>query len=187
MYSFHNRDNTVRRNVKKSSIFIVTILVLGMLFTVGCGGSSETTAVPGREYEIAKVAKVNSVDGQWQIYQLNLKIEGGGKFTVDLNLAAGDRVDCYFKVEKPSEGGSMSCQVKAGDSVIYTSPGGVTGEGNTSDRFSFTASPANGTSYRIIFQNTQPDIKSKQTIFTEIIYPVKSSGEDSIFIPLDVK
>lgn len=173
--------------MKKNSITILTILVLLMLVTVGCGGSSSTTVVPEREFEIVKVGKVNSIDGQWQIYQLSLKIEGGGTFTVNLNLSNGDKVDCYYEVEKPAEGGSIKCQVKAGDSIIYSSPSGTAEAGNTSDRFTFTASSAYGTSYRIVFWNTLPDIKSKQTIFTEIIYPVKPSGEDSIFIPLDVR
>lgn len=174
--------------MKKNKIAIVIVLALVMLFTIGCSGKSSETSIPEREYEIVKVIKVDSADAEWQIYQLRLKIEGGGKFTVDLNLVDGAVVEGYYKLEKPTEGGSIGFQVKAGPSVIYTSGvGGATSEGTTSDKFSFTASSANGTSYRLIFQNNLPDIKSKETIYTEISYQLKTSGEDSIFIPLDVK
>lgn len=173
--------------MKKNKFLIVIVLVLAMLFTIGCGGNSDATAVPEREYEIVKVSRIKSKDAQWEIYQLKLVIEGGGKFTIDLNLNDGDKVDCWYNVEKPGTGGSVDFQVKGGSAVIYTSTSGSTATAITSDRLSFTASQAYGTSYRLIFKNNLPDIKSKETISVEIVYPAKTSDEDSIFIPLDVK
>jgi hypothetical protein len=185
MYSFHNRDITVRLKVKKNKIAIVIVLVLVMLFALGCSGNASATTTPERSYEIVKVTKVKSKDAQWEIYHLHLVVEGGGKFTIDLNLNDGDKVDWWYNVEKPSTGGNIDFQIKAGANVIYTSTSGTTTTTNTSDRYWFTASQADGTSYRLIFQNTLPDRKSKETIFIELIYPSKTSGEDSIFIPID--
>jgi hypothetical protein len=181
MYSFHNRNKTVRLRVKKSKIAVAIILMFVLLLTVGCGGSSETSTTPEREYEIVKVIKVDSQSAEWQIYQLQLKIEGGGKFTIDLNLADGAMVEGYYKLEKPTEGGNVGFQIRAGTSVIYTSTQ------ITSDKFSFTASPTYGTSYRLVFENNLPDVKSKETIYAEISYQLKTPGEDSIFIPLNTK
>jgi hypothetical protein len=106
---------------------------------------------------------------------------------VDLNLADGDKVDCWYDTEQPTSGGSVDFKVRAGTSIIYTSVAASTAAvGNTSDRLpTFTAAQANGTSYRLVFHNNLSDINSKETIFTEIMYPGKDSGDDSIFIPLE--
>lgn len=174
--------------MKKGKIAVALFLVLVMLLAIGCSGNSSSTATPTGKCEIVKVTKVKSGDAQWAIYQLHLEIEGGGTFTIDLNLTDGDKVDCWYNTEKPSTGGSVDFQVKAGSSVIYTSTAtGSTAGGNTSDRLSFTASQANGASYRLIFRNSLADKNSKETIFTEIIYPAKDSAEDSIFIPLETQ
>jgi hypothetical protein len=167
-----------------TGLLILSILMTSLLF--GCIGKSSSTSTPTRKYEIVKATQVDSKGVKWQIYQLRLQLEGGATFTVDLNLTDSDKVDCWYKIEKPTSGGSVDFQVKAGASVIYTSVAtGSTAVGNTSDRLTFTAAQANGTSYRLIFHNNLADKNSKETIFTEIVYPAKDSGEDSIFIPLE--
>jgi len=123
---------------------------------------------------------------KWQIYQLRLTLDGGATFTVDLNLTDSDKVDCWYTTEKPTSGGSVNFQVKAGANVVYTSAStGATAAVVTSDRLAFTATTATGTSYRLIFHNNLADKNSKETIYTEITYPAKDPGEDSIFIPLE--
>jgi hypothetical protein len=168
-----------------AALLILSILMTSLLF--GCSGKSSSTTTPTRKYEIVKVTNVTDAKGaKWQIYQLRLQLEGGATFTVDLNLTDSDKVDCWYKIEKPASGGSVDFKVKAGASVIYASvAAGSTAVGNTSDRLAFTAAQANGTSYRLIFHNNLADKNSKETIFTEIFYPAKDSGEDSIFIPLE--
>jgi hypothetical protein len=179
----------VRLKVNRNR-YIVTVLVMLSLLTMmmlsGCIGRVSSTSTPARKYEIVKVTQVDSQGAKWQIYQLRLELEGGARFTVDLNLVNADKVDCWYKVEKPATGASIDFQVKAGASVVYQSGASEgTVAGSTSDRLSFTAMQEKGTSYRLIFYNNLPDKKSKETIFTEIIYPAGESGEDSIFIPLE--
>ncbi|MDD5288921.1 MAG: hypothetical protein PHY28_07430 [Dehalococcoidales bacterium] len=173
-----------RNRYIRTVLVIFSLMATMMLF--GCTGKSGSTSTPARKYEIVKVVQVESQGIKREIYQLRLELEEGARFTIDLNLVDGDNVDCWYKVEKPATDGSIDFQVKAGASVIYTSgTAGATTIGKTSDRFSFTATQAYGTSYRLIFYNNLPDKKSKETIFMEIIYPAKDSGEDSIFIPLE--
>lgn len=172
-----------------TALLIISIIAASLL--TGCAGKSTTPATPARTYDIVKVINVVDLQGvKWQTYQLRLTLEGGATFTIDLNLVNGDKVDCLYTTEKPTSGGSVNFQVKAGAVVIY--PPGTSGStaatgalGNTSDRFSFTATQANGTSYRLVFHNNLADINSKETIYTEITFPANNSGEDSIFIPLE--
>jgi len=57
-------------------------------------------------------------------------------------------------------------KVRAGNNVIYTSTAAATAAvGNTSDRLpTFSASAANGTSYRLVFHSNLADKNSKETI-----------------------
>jgi hypothetical protein len=168
-----------------TALLIISIIAISLLF--GCSGKASSTTSPTRKYQIVKVTDiVDSKGAKWKIYQLRLDLEGNAVFTIDLNLSVNDKVDCWYKLEKPTSGASVDFQVKAGDEAIYSSvAAGSTALGNTSDRLSFTASETKGTSYRLIFHNNMTDKASKETIFTEIIYPANSSGEDSIFIPLE--
>jgi basic membrane lipoprotein Med (substrate-binding protein (PBP1-ABC) superfamily) len=175
--------------VRKSKYFITAILLISITATtllVGCAGQKTTSTVPSRVYSIVKVTEITDLQGvKWENYQLRLTLEGGATFPIDLNLANGNVVSCWYTTEKPASGGSVNFQVEAGTSVIY--PTGTTGTGavgNTSDKLTFTATTANGTSYRLVFHNNLTDISSKETIYTEINYPANASGEDSIFIPL---
>lgn len=166
---------------------LLLISLLATLLLASCVGQT-TNTTPTRSYSIVKTADIVDLQGvKWKYYQLRLTLQGGGTFTVDLNLSAGDEVDCYYITEQPESGGSIGFQVEAGASVIY--PLGVTTNtadpGNTSDRFSFTAKQADGTSYRLIFHNNLQDVNSKEIIYTEISFPASASGEDSILVPLE--
>ena len=167
-----------------SSILIVSLLAVTLL--VGCTGQTSTSTTPTRVYSIVKVSEITDLQGvKWENYQIRLTLQGGGTFPIDLNLAAGNVVSCWYTTEKPASGGSVNFQIEAGTSLIYpitaTGSGAV---GNTSDKLTFTASQANGTSYRLVFHNNLSDINSKEVIYTELNYPANASGEDSIFIPL---
>ncbi len=89
---------------------------------------------------------IDSKGAKWKIYQLRLTLDGGATFTVDLNLADGDKVDCWYNTEKPATGGSVDFKVRAGNNIIYTSTAATTASGgNTSDRLpTFSAAQANG-------------------------------------------
>ena len=175
----------------KSRYIITALLTLSILTTsmlVGCVGKSNSSTTSERKYQIVMAKDIiDSKGAKWKIYQLRLTLGGGATFTVDLNLADGDKVDCWYDTEQPKSGGSVDFKVRAGTSVIYSSVAASTAAvGNTSDRLpTFTAAQANGTSYRLVFHNNLADKNSKETILTEITYPAKDSGEDSIFIPLE--
>ena len=167
-----------------SSILILSLLAATLL--VGCAGQTTTSTTPTRVYSIVKVTEITDLQGvKWENYQIRLTLQGGGTFPIDLNLAAGNVVSCWYTTEKPASGGSVNFQIEAGTALIYpitaTGSGAV---GNTSDKLTFTATQANGSSYRLVFHNNLSDINSKEVIYTEINYPANASGEDSIFIPL---
>jgi hypothetical protein len=175
--------------VKINKFIISSILILSLLaatLLVGCAGQTTTSTTPTRVYSIVKVTEITDLQGvKWENYQIRLTLQGGGTFPIDLNLAAGNVVSCWYTTEKPASGGSVNFQIEAGTALIYpitaTGSGAV---GNTSDKLTFTATQANGTSYRLVFHNNLSDINSKEVIYTEINYPANASGEDSIFIPL---
>lgn len=181
--------------MRKSRYIISSLLILSILMAstlVGCAEKSGVTSTPSRKYDIVKVINIVDLQGaKWKTYQLRLTLEGGATFTIDLNLASGDKVDCYYTTEQPSSGGSVNFQVKAGTTVIYppgatdTPTTGAGALGNTSDRFSITATQIYGSSYRFVFHNNLADINAKETIYTEISYPGHDSSDDSIFIPLE--
>ena len=166
---------------------VLLISLFATLLLASCAQQT-TITTPTRSYNIVKTADIVDLQGvKWKYYQLRLSLQGGGTFTVDLNLTAGDEVDGYYITQQPDSGGSVGFQVEAGNSVIYPSAKTTNSEdpGNTSDRFSFITNQANGTSYRLIFHNNLADINSNETIYTEISYPANTSGEDSIFIPIE--
>lgn len=172
-----------------AALLIISIITMSLL--AGCTNKSTVSSTPTRKYSIVKVMNITDLQGvKWQTYQLRLTLQGGATFTLDLNLANADKVDCYYLTEKPAAGGSVQFQVKAGTEVVY--PAGTSSSaaasgaaGNTSDRFSITATQSHGSSYRLIYHNNQADINSNETIYTEITYPANVSGDDSIFIPLE--
>jgi hypothetical protein len=177
--------------LKKSRLILIALIIgasLAVSTLTGCiNKTATTTTTPTRKFEIVKVMDITDSAGvKWKKYNLRLTLEGGATFTVDLNLVNGDNVDALYITEKPTSGASVDFKVKAGGAVIYTStPSGAAVVGNTTDRLNFTASTANGTSYRFVFHNNLTDKNSKETIYTEITYPAKDAGEDSIFIPLE--
>ena len=176
----------------KRHIFTILLIIslLTTLLITGCTGKTATQSTPARTYDIVKV--INTVDLQgakWKTYQLRLTLEGGATFTVDLNLANGNKVDCLYTTEKPASGGSVQFQVKAGTTIIYppvtASTTVASAPGNTSDRLSFTATQIYGSSYRLVFHSNLVDKNAKETIYAEITFPGNDTGEDSIFIPIE--
>jgi hypothetical protein len=171
--------------------YIITVLlilsIMMMSLLAGCGSKSTVSSTPARKYDIVKVMTITDLQGaKWKTYQLRLTLDAGATFTIDLNLANGDKIDCYYITENPATGGSVNFQIKAGDTVVYPPSTAVSATpGNTSDSFIVTATQTNGSSYRLIYRNTMPDKNSKETIYTEIKYPANGAGDDSIFIPLE--
>ena len=161
--------------VKKVLLILMTLSLIAVL---GCVFTSKTTSSPGpasikkvREAEIGKT---------WLMKQMEIELENDISLT--LILKDGDMVDGYFYVEK---GDNIDFNV-TGNSLIYTSkPPDAETKSITSDRFSFTASQAQGIAY-ILTLNTSANVsgeRSRATVFIEMIYP--STG--SLSIPYGTK
>jgi hypothetical protein len=157
---------------------IAAIMALSLVFAVGCeeisgltqGMDTSSRAGP----EIVRSAELGP---EWQMKQMNLEVEADGELSILLKLADGDMVDGYFYLEKGDE---IAFQI-TGDSLVYESKGqdGKDPDMVASNRFSFIASQAQGTTYTMTFRNT--DEASKVSLFLEVIYPV----DGSIFIPVE--
>jgi hypothetical protein len=152
-------------------IGMATVLLLTLL--VGCSSTSKASNLG--KYEILRKA---TLGGKWQMYQLQITLESGKDFDIDLlDLANNDKVDGYFYPEKGS-GGTLT--ITAGTQVLYQTEGTVTA-GTLSDRFSFTASQPAGTAYVLKLHNGGTE--KSVSIFLELIYP----NTGNIRGPIDTK
>jgi hypothetical protein len=158
--------------VKKIACFV---LIAALLSVAGCslGTTATTSTTPGavtsvREATISKV---------WTAKQL--QIELSKSIGIVLTLQDGAKVDGYFYTLK----GDLASFSVAGGSVIYTSkPSSSETSLINSDRFSFTASAAQGGAYTLTF--TAPSsATAKTTVFLELIYP--STG--TLLVPFGTK
>ncbi len=152
--------------MKKGIIF--TIIALVTLSLTGCSAVSRITGLfSSSGPEIVKKADLGT---KWTMRQISLELGAGSQVPVLMKLADGDKVDGFFYLEK---GNNVDFQV-TGNSLIYKPSQDASGRGITSDRFSFTASQAQGTTYTLMFRNTSYS-NDKGTVFLEIIYPVTGS------------
>lgn len=157
----------------------VILLVLVIVIVTGCSGETPaaTTTTQPANVDIIEEAHISSY---WTVMQVRINLESG--IPLLLTLAPGDKVDGYFFLEK---GDDVDFQV-SGKSMIYQSTPQSTGSANiTSDRFSFTASDAQGIAYTLTFTPVVKKDAKKVTpvVFLELIYP--STGK--IFNPMDTK
>lgn len=153
---------------------LVIVAVLSLVSILGCsgtGGQKESSSSPAPQ-----TLRKAEIDEKWQMYQLRIEAPADSTLPILLTLADGDKVDGYFYLEK---GNDLDFQI-AGSSLIYK----LEGQGKkVSNRFSFVASQAQGTTYTLTLQNSASKEQDKVTIFLELIYPVTGS----IFIPLESK
>lgn len=160
---------------------IVALVTLSLLLFAGCSGISglgDGSSSPASP----RILRKAQLAAKWEMRHISLEIGAGEQLPILLKLADGARVDGYFYLES---GNNVDFQIMA-NSLVYKPPqDAATSKGLTSDRFSFTATQAQGNSYTLLFRNTTPvnDKQPKVTVFLEIIYP--SAG--SVFTPLETK
>ena len=145
---------------------VIAVCLLVLVFSVfGCTSNSSGTTKPPASIEYIREARIANT---WQMKQIQLNFTTD--MTVTLELATGDKVDGYFYVVS---NGSISFTI-TGLSQVYASPSGT-----TSDRFSFTASQAEGIDYKLKFTVGG----GEATVFLELIYPV--TGQ--VLVPIGTK
>lgn len=159
--------------MKKTFLYSMAIFSLIILaFIPGCSqlpslGESSSMIEP-------KIVRQAELSEDWSMQQMQLVIEPAEDIQLLLKLANGDKVDGYFYMEK---GEGVEFEVMA-ESPVYRSQGDDPKNPATvpSDRFSFTASQAQGTTYTLLFRNPEDETKgSRITVFTEILYPSTGS------------
>jgi len=150
--------------LKKVLIIAVLLSVVGLL---GC--TSANGGASGLPASVNVVREADITSG-WSVMQMEISLES--ETHIILTLAAGDKVDGYFYCVS---GGNVTFSI-SGNSPIYTS----VGQGVNSDRFSFTASQAQGIAYilKLTPVKKNGDEKAASTVFFDIIYP--AAGEISM-------
>ncbi len=143
-------------------ILAAIILLSLLLAAVGC---NQTAAQPTASSTIVKTVELAD---KWQMNQMRLEVKSDDELQLLLKLAPGDQADGYFYLEK---GKSANFSI-SGSSLLYTSQSPQPYGQITSDRFTFTASQAQGTTYTLAFQNSTD---SPITLFLELIYPTTGS------------
>lgn len=155
-------------------IFFAAISVTLLLTLVaGCSSLTGSAAKPKQE-----ILRKSVLGNDWQMYQIRLTLPPGSNYPVLLKLADGDKADGYFYLEK---GTNVDFTINA-DSQVYKSANLSSGsnEGVSSDRFSFTASKTQGSTYSLQFGNPA-NLNAPVIIFLNVIYPVKGA----LYIPLE--
>jgi hypothetical protein len=147
-------------------VLVLALLIVSVVSMFGCT-SGDTSDTPASIKYIRNAPLADT----WQMKQIELNFKSDMSITIE--LAAGDKVDGYYYVTT-TDGVDFSI---SGISQIYTSE-----KEATSDRFSFTASQAQGVDYKLKFIATGSE-KEDTTIFLEIIYP--KTGE--VLVPIGTK
>jgi len=154
----------------KKVIFGALLIILSV-GALGCPAASTSLSANVKTVREAEIAP------DWAMKQMEITLEAETKIV--LTLAYGDKVDGYFYLES---GDNISFSI-SGTSLIYESKASGTAEKNvSSDRFSFTASQAQGIAYTLKLKPGS-DETTGAIVLIELIYP--ATGE--IFIPIGTK
>jgi hypothetical protein len=156
------------------------IVALSLISISGCSLVSKAqetgTSTPAsvRTVREAKITKT------WLMKQMEIDLDKDVSITMELK--DGDKAEGYFYLVK----GESTAFSISGNSLIYSSKSTDTETMRiTSDRFSFTASQAQGMFYKLTFNagGSSNGKSSGTTVFLELIYPVTGS----LYVPMGTK
>lgn len=150
---------------------LAVISVISLIFVLGCSIVTPTSTPASNE-----IVRKSEIGAKWQMYQIRTEIPAGGEFSLLIKLADGDNVDGYFYLEK---GSNVDFRINA-NSLVYNSE--PTAGKVASDRFSFTASLLQGSTYVLAFSNSSKE-QDKDVVFLEVIFPIGGT----IFMPFNAK
>ena len=154
-------------------VCVAVLILLALAGAVGCPSAKTTTTSQANVQTIREI----QISPNWAMMQMEISLEGETKIV--LTLASGDKVDGYFYL---MSGENISFSI-SGTSLIYESKAAGTAEKSVaSDRFSFTASQAQGIAYTLKLKPGSQESTSA-TVFIELIYP--ATGE--IYTPIGTK
>jgi hypothetical protein len=153
---------------------IIAILLPALLLPLlGCKEISELTQGVSTSSSQAslKIEKSVELGSAWKMKQISFKVAAGQEVHILLKLSDGDKVDGFFYLEK---GDTIDFSI-TGKTQLYRSA--------AANRFSYTASQAQGDTYTLLFGNTagKDDSQKSTTVFLEVLYPLK--GE--IYVPVE--
>jgi hypothetical protein len=163
-------------------IFIALVL-LSLLSVTGCEEIASLTGgtSPPSSSTNLKILKAVELGRDWEMRQMSFKVGANDEVAILMKLSEADKVDGYYYLEK----GTDIDFLITGKKLVYRSPVQVSkdSEGPASDRFSFTASEAQGDTYTLSFHNPadEDDQPSTITVFVEVIYPVSAS----LYVPVE--
>jgi hypothetical protein len=156
------------------------IIAVSLIALTGCEVLSKaqesTAAVP------ASVKAIREANIGKTLVMKQMEINLDSAVSIVVTLSESNVVDGYFYLVK---GDNISFSI-AGMSAMYTSPPTDTATGRiTSDRFSFSASQAQGLYYTLTLKPTAGTNGkfSATTVFLELIYPATGS----LYVPLGTK
>ena len=163
---------------------IVLFLVLPVLvFSLGCAEIGEFAGdlQSSSAGKTPKVVRSATLESEWAMKQVELKMGADEEIEILLKLSAGDEVDGYFYLES----GTIYGFDITGNSSLYMIKQETGEDGVSSGRFSFTATEDEGTTYTLMFstRGDEAEVKTSKTIFLEIIYPKNGS----LFIPVQTE
>ena len=162
--------------LKRFCIILTTIVLLVVPGCSSGNGNATTTSTQPADINEVRQAQIAQV---WAMKQLEINLQSST--SILLTLAEGAEVSGYFYLTR---GNNIDFSI-SGKSLIYQSKPLSVSSNITSDRFSFTASSAQGIAYTLKLLPDEKGDSKKVTpsVFLEIIYP--ASGE--IYVPMDTK
>jgi hypothetical protein len=154
------------------------LVILSLIGIVGCSSGSKSVT-PSQPASV-KTVREAGIASAWTMKQMEINLES--ETTIVLTLANGDKVDGYFYLEK---GSNIDFKISGNSQIYESKPAGAKSDTITSDRFSFTASQAQGIAYTLTFNAGGDATKDKTgtTVFLEIIYPAAGS----LYVPFGTK